>query len=106
MPGRRLGALYSPFSLVVTLRTSSVAMFVIVTLADAMMAPDQSETWPDRVVPASWAQTVGSPDRRIKLREMTERNTVARSESRLGIMRTPLAVGCCDLSVYSAMLFL
>src|SRR5216684_8017426 len=85
-----LGALYSPFSLVVTLRTSSVAMFLIVTLADAMVAPDRSETWPDRVVPASWAQTVGSPDRRMTLREMTERNTVAQSESGLGSIRTHL----------------
>src|SRR6267143_5140180 len=95
MPGCRLGALYSPLSLVFTSRTSSVAMFLIVTLADAMMAPDRSETSPDRVAPASWAQADGSPDRKIKLREMTQRNTVVKSESCLGIIGTPLLVGCC-----------
>src|SRR5712671_536681 len=98
MPGCRLGALYSPLSLVVTLRTSSVAVFLIVTLADAMMAPDRSETSPDRVAPANWAQAVGPPDRRIKLREMTERNAVARSESRLGTIRTPPVGGCAKVS--------
>jgi hypothetical protein len=88
MPGWRLGALYIPLVFVVTMRTSLVAMFLMVTLADAMMVPDWSETWPDRVAVASWARTLGSPDKRIVVRKTTQRNTVVTFEIRLGSMRT------------------
>src|SRR6267378_5614418 len=75
MPGWRLCALYKPLALVVTVRTSPVALFLITSFAAATAEPDWSKTCPARVAPANWARAVKPPTLRARVANIVKPHT-------------------------------